>query len=59
MEKVAQKFGLLLQLKKKLPKVNNPPMDENSPSLATLQSRVARWFILKPKIPIWVYFGGP
>jgi hypothetical protein len=21
-------------------------------------SRVARWFIFKPKIPIWVYFGG-
>jgi hypothetical protein len=24
-----------------------------------LQSRVARWFIFKPKIPIWVNFGGP
>jgi hypothetical protein len=22
-------------------------------------SRVARWFIFKPKIQIWVYFGGP
>jgi hypothetical protein len=21
--------------------------------------RVARWFIFQPKIPIWVYFGGP
>jgi hypothetical protein len=21
--------------------------------------RVARWFILRPKFPIWVYFGGP
>jgi hypothetical protein len=21
--------------------------------------RVARWFIFKPKIPIWVHFGGP
>jgi hypothetical protein len=21
--------------------------------------RVARWFNLKPKIPLWVYFGGP
>jgi hypothetical protein len=21
--------------------------------------RVARWFILRPKIPIWVHFGGP
>jgi hypothetical protein len=23
-----------------------------------IQSRVARWFIFKPKIPIWVNFGG-
>jgi hypothetical protein len=22
-------------------------------------TRVARWHIFKPKIPIWVYFGGP
>jgi hypothetical protein len=22
-------------------------------------SRVASWYILKPKIPIWVNFGGP
>jgi hypothetical protein len=22
------------------------------------KSRVARWYILKPKIPIWVKFGG-
>jgi hypothetical protein len=22
-------------------------------------SRVARWFVFKPKIPIWVHFGGP
>jgi hypothetical protein len=28
----------------------------NSPSLL---SRVARWFIFKPKIPVWVHFGGP
>jgi hypothetical protein len=21
--------------------------------------RVARWFIFRPKIPIWVYFGVP
>jgi hypothetical protein len=24
-----------------------------------LRSRVARWFIFKPKIAIWVNFGGP
>jgi hypothetical protein len=23
------------------------------------QNRVARWFVFKPKIPIWVNFGGP
>jgi hypothetical protein len=22
-------------------------------------SRAARWFVFKPKIPIWVNFGGP
>jgi hypothetical protein len=22
-------------------------------------SRAARWFLFKPKIPIWVNFGGP
>jgi hypothetical protein len=25
----------------------------------TLGSRLARWFVFKPKIPIWVNFGGP
>jgi hypothetical protein len=25
----------------------------------SLQTRVARWFIFKPKIQIWIYFGGP
>jgi hypothetical protein len=24
-----------------------------------LPTRVARWYILKPKIPLWVNFGGP
>jgi hypothetical protein len=23
------------------------------------KARVARWFVFKPKIPIWVNFGGP
>jgi hypothetical protein len=22
-------------------------------------TRVARWFLFRPKIPIWIYFGGP
>jgi hypothetical protein len=26
---------------------------------AALECRVARWFLFKPKIPIWVNFGGP
>jgi hypothetical protein len=24
-----------------------------------LTVRVARWYIMKPKIPLWVNFGGP
>jgi hypothetical protein len=24
-----------------------------------MESRVARWFVFKPKIPLWVNFGGP
>jgi hypothetical protein len=24
-----------------------------------IEIRVARWFIFKPKIPIWINFGGP
>jgi hypothetical protein len=28
-------------------------------AFADLTSRVARWFVFKPKIPIWVNFGGP
>jgi hypothetical protein len=27
--------------------------------LITVRGRVARWFIFKPKLPIWVHFGGP
>jgi hypothetical protein len=26
--------------------------------MAPLLDRVARWYIFKPNIPIWVYFGG-
>jgi hypothetical protein len=28
-------------------------------SVSFLLTRVAKWFVFKPKIPIWVYFGGP
>jgi hypothetical protein len=27
--------------------------------LLLLKLRVARWFVFKPKIPIWLNFGGP
>jgi hypothetical protein len=27
--------------------------------LSQFTIRVARWFLFRPKIPIWVYFGGP
>jgi hypothetical protein len=29
------------------------------PKLTTIGIRVARWFVFKPKIPIWGNFGGP
>jgi hypothetical protein len=37
---------------------------ENSPKKQNvtkrgIKSRVARWHVLKPKIPIWINFGGP
>jgi hypothetical protein len=28
-------------------------------SSGRVESRVARWFVFKPKIQIWVNFGGP
>jgi hypothetical protein len=31
---------------------------KRGPELFLLESRVARWFIFVPKIPIWVYFIG-
>jgi hypothetical protein len=38
--------------------------DNKKPTFAVLQdngftARVARWFVFKPKIPIWVNFGSP
>jgi hypothetical protein len=35
-EKVAQKYGLILQFSKKLPEVSKHPMGENSHNLVTL-----------------------
>jgi hypothetical protein len=29
------------------------------PDRNIFESRVARWYVFKPKIPIWVKFGGP
>jgi hypothetical protein len=51
-----------------LPKVNSHPRVEmftqsGHPDCCEeengLKDRVARWFVLKPKIPIWEKFGGP
>jgi hypothetical protein len=25
----------------------------------SVTGRVARWYLIKPKIPVWVNFGGP
>jgi hypothetical protein len=32
---------------------------ERDIALSVVRIRVARWFIFKPKFPIWVNFGGP
>jgi hypothetical protein len=31
---------------------------QTQPSSRSVHARVARWYIFKPKIPIWVNFGG-
>jgi hypothetical protein len=46
-KKVPHKCGLLLKFSK------------NCPMKTIAQRRIARWFLLRPKLPIWVYFGGP
>jgi hypothetical protein len=28
-------------------------------AVVNYRTRVARWFVFKPKIPIWINFGGP
>jgi hypothetical protein len=28
-------------------------------TIRVLENRVARWFVFKPKIPIWEKFSGP
>jgi hypothetical protein len=38
------------------------PLDIPAPELlfvTVVDCRVARWFVFKTKIPIWVNFGGP
>jgi hypothetical protein len=35
-----------------------PGQEKKERSLA-IANRVARWFILRPKIPISIHFGGP
>jgi hypothetical protein len=35
------------------------PIFRKANPLFPFESRVARWFIFKPKIPIWIEFGGP
>jgi hypothetical protein len=32
---------------------------EEQKKFSTIDHRVARWFLLKSKIPMWVNFGGP
>jgi hypothetical protein len=41
------------------PKVLAQMSPKMSAGLLGEPDRVARWYIFIPKIPIWVYFGGP
>jgi hypothetical protein len=38
---------------------NNGSSDVVSSLMSGVHGKVARWFVFKPKIPIWVNFGGP
>jgi hypothetical protein len=49
---------LQLEIRRKMDVPKSCVTDRQSPQL-TLWSRAARWFIFKPKIRIWVIFGGP
>jgi hypothetical protein len=70
-EKEAPKFGLLLYLenrpkflnmKAKNRQIWSPCRETKKPKLLfgafVSTYRVARWFVFKPKIPIWANFGG-
>jgi hypothetical protein len=46
-------FGTLYQEKS-----GNPVSDCWPHTFFRIWTRVARWFLFRPKIPIWVYFGG-
>jgi hypothetical protein len=57
-QKVSKKCGLLMQFLKKLPKVNNRPLGENSPNLVTLVTTVSERGRLRQKVsaqmdPLW------
>jgi hypothetical protein len=39
--------------------LNDAPVIRQNVRVKVDECRVARWFILIPKIPIWVNFGGP
>jgi hypothetical protein len=41
------------------PLVNERKINFNFSEILGMMRRVARWFVLKTKIPIWVNFGGP
>jgi hypothetical protein len=46
-KKVAQKVGVLLKFSKRLPKVNNHPIGENSPNLVTLDDGVDNQAVIR------------
>jgi hypothetical protein len=52
-------FNRPIQRKKIDVKKSHPDIKKTfQKGVSCLYGRVARWFVFKPKIPIWVNFGG-
>jgi hypothetical protein len=57
-EAVGYKMWAHLNLSRTQDFQTQQPVKKIKASSATITYRVARWFIFKPKIPLWVNFGG-
>jgi hypothetical protein len=52
-------FGIVRQGEAGEELLRLPGVDFVKPFRPEFTTRFARWFLFKPKIPIWVNFGGP